>query len=149
MTNSEQKPRVGIGVFIFRDGKFLMQQRRGSHGEGTWSIPGGHMEFGETPEQTAIREVREEIGCEIDNIRFAAVTNDFFDRERETKHYITWWVISDWKANEPRIVEPHKCTAQLWTDFDHLPEPLFLPWQNLLESEFLDGVKRELEKSRS
>ncbi|MGE5309669.1 MAG: nucleotide triphosphate diphosphatase NUDT15 [Sphaerimonospora mesophila] len=82
----KQFPRVGIGVFIFRDGKFLMQQRRGSHGEGTWSIPGGHMEFGETPEQTAIREVREEIGCEIDNIRFAAVTNDFFDRERERRN---------------------------------------------------------------
>lgn len=38
---TENRPKVGIGVFVFRDGKFVMGQRRGSHGEGSWSIPGG------------------------------------------------------------------------------------------------------------
>lgn len=41
-------PRVGIGVFIFKNNKFLMGCRKGAHGEGTWSIPGGHLEFGES-----------------------------------------------------------------------------------------------------
>ena len=140
------QPRVGVGVFMLRDGKFLVQQRLGSHGEGTWSLPGGHLEYGETPEDTAHREALEETGCEIKNVHFAAVTNDFF--EAEGKHYITWWVISDWKAGEPRIVEPNKCTSQMWTDFDNLPEPLFLPWRQLLNSEFIENIKQELERSK-
>ncbi len=143
---NEPNPRVGVGVFIFRNGKFLIQQRKGSHGEGTWSVPGGHLEYGETPEDTSHREVLEETGCEIGNIRFAAVTNDFF--ERESKHYITWWVMSDWLKNEPRILEPNKCTAQMWVDFDSLPEPLFLPWRQLLQSEFIENIKQELERSK-
>lgn len=42
----EDKPkvRVGIGVFVFKDGKFLMAQRKNAHGDGTWSVPGGHLE---------------------------------------------------------------------------------------------------------
>ena len=139
-------PRVGVGTFVFRDGKFLMQQRQGSHGDGTWSVPGGHLEYGETPEDTSYREVLEETGCQIENIRFVAVTNDFFEKEK--KHYITWWTISDWKENEPYIAEPDRCVAQMWTDFDHLPQPLFLPWEQLLKSEFIDNLKQELERSK-
>jgi len=139
---NDQNVRVGVGVFIFRDGKFLMQKRTGAHGEGTWSVPGGHLEFGETAEQTAHRETSEETGCVIKNIRFAAVTNDIF--EDDDKHYVTWWVMSDWSKNEPKIVETDKCTEQKWVDFDTIPSPLFLCWENLLDSEFVEGIKSEL-----
>lgn len=140
------RPKVGVGVFVFRDGKFVMGQRRGSHGEGSWSIPGGHLEFGETPEQTAIREVKEETGMEIKNLRFGAVTNDIF--ESEGKHYITIWMMSDWQAGEPSIVEPDKYVKQQWIDFESLPEPLFLPWEQLLKSDFLSNIKNAADASR-
>ena len=94
--------RTGIGVFIFKDGKFLMGQRRNSHGDGTWSIPGGHLEFGETFEDAAKREVLEETGLKIKNIRFGAVTNDYF--KKENKHYVTVWVLSDWESGEAYVV---------------------------------------------
>jgi 8-oxo-dGTP diphosphatase len=68
----ENNVRVGIGVFVFKEGKFLMQKRQGSHGEGTWSCPGGHLEFGESFKDTARREVKEETNLEIDNVRFGA-----------------------------------------------------------------------------
>lgn len=138
--------RVGVGVFILRDGKFLMQQRIGAHGEGTWSVPGGHLEFGETPKQTSHREVLEETGCTIENVRFAAVTNDYF--AKEAKHYITWWTMSDWKSGEPTITEPDKCTAQMWVDLDSLPTPLFLPWEQLLKSKFIHTIREELGKTK-
>lgn len=137
---SEQNPRVGIGVFVFRGGKFLMQQRQGSHGEGTWSVPGGHLEFGESPEETAARETLEETGCRIANVAFGAVTNDVF--ADESKHYVTLWMTSDWESGEPTITEPEKCAAQTWADFDNLPEPLFLPWQQLMPSEFYESLKQ-------
>jgi len=139
------EPRVGVGVFIARDGKFLMGHRIGSHGSGTWSIPGGHMEFGESFEQTAMREVMEETGMVIKNVRFAAVTNDFF--ESDNKHYVTIWVMSDWNANEPHITEPDKFIDQEWIDVDGIPEPLFLPWYELLKSEFMDDIKRQIKAS--
>ncbi|HEX6416469.1 MAG TPA: NUDIX hydrolase [Candidatus Saccharimonadales bacterium] len=137
--------RVGIGVFVFKDGRFLMQQRQGSHGAGSWSVPGGHLEFGESFEDTAAREVEEETGITIKNIRFGAVTNDVFPDEG--KHYVTIWMISEWEGGEARITEPDKCIAQSWETFDSLPEPLFLPWNQLLQSEFIDDIKSQLKAS--
>lgn len=138
--------RIGIGVFIFKDGKFLMGRRRNAHGDGTWSIPGGHLEFGETFEDTAKREVLEETGLAIKNVRFGAVTNDHF--RDEDKHYVTIWMLSDWESGKEQITEPDKFIEMQWRDFDTLPEPLFLPWQQLLSSQFIDGMKGELTKAR-
>lgn len=141
----ENHPKVGIGVFIFKEGKFLMGQRRGSHGEGSWTVPGGHLEFGETWEETAIREVKEETGLEIKNIRFGAVTNDYFSIEN--KHYVTIWMLSDWSGGEPTVLEPDKYIEQDWFDFEHLPNPLFLPWEQLLKSEFISEIKTNIARS--
>jgi 8-oxo-dGTP diphosphatase len=88
---SEKNTRVGVACFIFKDGKFLMGQRKGSHGDGSWSIPGGHLEFGEQFEETAAREAFEETGLKVKNLRFGALTNDFF--RTEEKHYISIWMI--------------------------------------------------------
>jgi 8-oxo-dGTP diphosphatase len=121
---------VGVGVFVWKDGKFLMGERRGSHGTGTWSVPGGHLEFGESWAETARREVKEETALEIANVRLLTVTNDIF--ENDNKHYVTIWIEADWAAGEPIITEPDKYIGQKWCDFSSLPAPLFEPcWQNL------------------
>lgn len=138
----EKIARVGIGVFVFKRGKFIMGRRKGSHGDGHWSIPGGHLEYGETFEQTAKREVLEETGLTITNVRFGAVTNDYF--ENENKHYVTVWMVSDWRSGEERLREPDKFIEMAWHDFDTLPEPLFLPWEQLLKSSFIGDIKQEL-----
>lgn len=134
----EKIAKVGIGVFIFKDKKFLMGKRLGSHGEGCWSVPGGHLEFGESFAQTAEREVLEETGLRIKNIRFGAVTNDYF--EKEGKHYVTIWMLSDYESGEATILELDKYVDQDWFDFDTLPSPLFLPWEQLLKSEFIQKI---------
>jgi 8-oxo-dGTP diphosphatase len=141
----ENNVRVGVGVFIFKDGKFLLLKRQGSHGAGTWSVPGGHLEFGESFEDTAHREIEEETNLEIKNLRFAAVTNDHF--VDESKHYVTIWLLSDWKTGKEFIKEPNKCTEMVWFTFSDLPDPLFLPWNQLLKSEFIKSIKTELTKS--
>lgn len=140
----QKNARVGVGVFIFKNGKFLMGQRRGSHGADTWAVPGGHLEFGENFEETAEREVMEETGLKIKNIRFGAVTNDHF--KDEDKHYVTVWLLSDWASGKEKIMEPHKCSSMRWFDFDSLPEPLFLTWQQLLKSEFINPIKKVLKQ---
>ena len=58
--------RVGVGLYLFNDKhQLLLGLRKSSHGCGTWCPPGGHMEFGESNEQAAIREAREETGLEV------------------------------------------------------------------------------------
>lgn len=140
MNSQAKHPRVGIGVFVFKDGKFLMGKRMGSNGKGSWSIPGGHLEFGETFAQTAAREVLEETGLKIRNIRFGAVTNDFFGDENG--HYVSVWVLSDYESGEASIMEPDKYIDQDWFDFETLPSPLFFPWKQLVKSEFIENIKK-------
>lgn len=124
------RPKVGVAVYVMRDGKFLMGRRLGAHGEGSWCVPGGHLEFGESIEDCARREVMEETGMKIRNIRFLGLTNDIF--EAENKHYITISMKADWADIEPSIQEPDKFVEQAWCTLDNLPEPLFLPLRNLL-----------------
>jgi len=130
----EKIPRIGIEVLVLKSGRFLLLKRTGSHGEGTWCPPGGHLEFQESPEDCARREVKEEAGIDIKNIRFAAVTNDIFSRE--DRHYITIHMLADYGSGEPRIMEKGKATDLGWFEWERLPQPLFLPIQNLLKQGF-------------
>lgn len=130
----EQKPKVGVGVIIIKDGKVLLGKRKGSHGEGSWSFPGGHLEFGEDVFACARREVMEETGVEITNLRNATFTNDIF--EKEGKHYVTLFVVAEILSGVVEVKEPNKCDGWEWFSWDALPEPLFVPIQNLLKQNF-------------
>lgn len=61
MVPSPQLPRLGASACIWRDGKVLLIQRA-KPPVGLWSLPGGHVEFGETALAAAHREVLEETG---------------------------------------------------------------------------------------
>jgi len=137
---SEGLVKVGVGVFVLRNGKVLLQQRKGAHGEGAWGLPGGHLEFKESIEECARREVDEETGMKIKNIRLETFTNDIF--EKENKHYITIFVLADHAGGDPRIKEPDKTIKQDWFTWNSLPSPLFIPLQNLIKRGYnLGGIK--------
>ncbi|OGG40852.1 DNA mismatch repair protein MutT [Candidatus Kaiserbacteria bacterium GWA2_50_9] len=126
-----QRPRVGVGVIIKKDGKVLLGKRKGSHGEGSWAFPGGHLEFGETFEDCARRETLEETGIEITNIRPATFTNDIFKEEQ--KHYLTAYVTAEYSVGEVKAMEPEKCEEWKWFEWDKLPKPFFVPLNNLMK----------------
>src|ERR1700761_8105482 len=60
------RPILAASVAIFRDGKVLLGERARSPGQGLFSLPGGVVELGETLEEAARREVREETGLEVE-----------------------------------------------------------------------------------
>ncbi|MBR9691448.1 NUDIX domain-containing protein [Candidatus Woesearchaeota archaeon] len=136
----EKRPKVGVGVFVIKDGEFLLGKRKNAHGEGSWCLPGGHLEFNEELEGCSKREVMEEAGVAIKNIRFGAITNDMF--KDEEKHYITIFMLSDYHDGEVRIMEPHKCEEWRWFTLEDLPSPLFIPMQNLMKQRF-DPFKKK------
>ena len=124
MTNqsSNYYPRVGIGIMMLKDGKVLLGKRLGSHGEGEYAFPGGHFEYMESFEGSARREIKEECGIEINNIRFQFLQNV---KKYAPKHYVHIGLIADWKSGEPLILEPEKCEGWDWYDLNNLPEPVF------------------------
>jgi len=127
-------PRVGLAAIILnREERVLLGLRKGSHGAGTWSFPGGALEIGETFDRCIEREVREETGLNVTASRPPAhVTNDYFPREG--KHYVTIFVRCDYQGGQPQLREPEKCEAWKWYRKEGLPslDKLFLPVQKIV-----------------
>jgi 8-oxo-dGTP diphosphatase len=86
--------------------------------------------MGESFEDCAIREAREETGVTITEPRFLAVTNDFF--ADEGRHYATIWMEAQVEAGEAHINSPREMSELGWFDWDALPQPRFLPFENCL-----------------
>lgn len=123
MTHSQV--RVGVGVFILSDPSsssrhpadpiFLVGKRLNSHGANTLALPGGHLEPGETFSSCAIREVLEETGLRVRDVRFLTATEDLFPSTPGSggvgKHYVTVFVVCRRKDEEQRAEnrEPLKC----------------------------------------
>lgn len=125
--------KVGVAVIYKRDGKVLMGLRKGAHGAGTWSFPGGHLEDGETVEQAAVRELAEETGVvsRPEDMLKVTYTDDPFP-DVGTR-YITLYVqTAGDPEQQPRVMEPHKCERWMWVDPTEPPTDLFLPIQNLI-----------------
>jgi 8-oxo-dGTP diphosphatase len=127
-------PRIGVAAILIRDGQVLLGKRKGAHGHGTWAFPGGHLEYGESIETCARREVREETGLHIARMRPGPYTNDVFHAEQQ--HYVTLFVIAASVSGDPVVREPHKCAVWQWFKWDALPTPQFLPLQHLLALKF-------------
>jgi len=134
-------PRVGVGIIITKLNQVLLLKRLNVHGAGSWSTPGGHLEFGETPEECAPREVKEETNLDIGNISFKAITNDVF--MAENKHYITIWFQCEYQSGEAVVMAAYESSEICWFDWNRLPQPLFLPFQHLLKGDCYPKPKHE------
>lgn len=129
--SSENRAKVGVGVFIVKDGKVLLGKRKNAHGADEYGGPGGHLEYGETADQTAVREIAEECGIKVKNLRMLCVSDllTYFP-----KHYIDIGFAADWKSGEPKVLEPHKLESWDWYDLDNLPNNLFGCFTAYIES---------------
>jgi len=126
----EKRPFVGVGVMIMRDGKILLGRRKGSHGAGEYAFPGGHLRYGETFEECAKRETREECGLEIEIVRFLCVSNII----KYGKHYVDIEILAESDCGEPKVLEPNKRLEWNWYKLDRIPGPLFEMCKKAVES---------------
>lgn len=129
-----ERPKIGLGVYILNEkSEVLLLHRRGNHGAGTWSAPGGHLEYGESFEECAIREAREEAGIAVSDLQLIGVRNDIF--QVEGKHYVTLSMRTKQYQGEPKIMEPDVFDDIQWFPLDALPSPLFLSMERFLQSD--------------
>ncbi|GIG54333.1 TIGR00730 family Rossman fold protein [Demequina activiva] len=117
-------PLVGTSAVVVRDGKVLLGRRRGSHGAGTWSFPGGKVAPGEAPADAAARELEEETGLMATSVEPITWTDDVFPEHG--LHYVTLHYAVE-AEGEPVTTEPDKIDEWAWFDWDTLPQPLFGP----------------------
>lgn len=126
----QERPKVGIGVIVRKGDKILIGERLHGHGSSTFMIPGGHLESGETFEETAKREV-EETG--LKNIIIRGLVSVGNDREYE-KHYVSIGILADWTEGEAYNAEPEKAKNWYWGDPRSLPEPFFKMSKKVVEN---------------
>ncbi|MDD5182495.1 MAG: NUDIX domain-containing protein [Candidatus Nanoarchaeia archaeon] len=112
---------VGVGVLVVKDGKVLMQKRKGAAGAGTWALPGGHLELKESFFDCAKREIMEEHGVEIRPLKVVSVNNNI----GYGRHSVTVGVLAEITKGVPKIMEPDKCEEIKWFDINKLPKNMF------------------------
>lgn len=117
-----ERPKVGTSVLIVKDGRVLLGMRLNAHGEGQYAFPGGHLEHMESVHACVTREIAEECGLEVENLRFLRALNL---KAYAPKHYVDIGMIAEWKAGEPQVLEPSKCAGWDWYHPDALPSPRF------------------------
>jgi hypothetical protein len=94
------------------------------------ATPGGHLDFGESPEACAARETMEETGVSVINVQFVAITNDVL--ADADKHYVTIWMRGEVDTVPGRIGDDGEIAEIGWFAPDALPSPLHLYFQNLI-----------------
>ena len=130
MTTPSRAPAVGVGCIVMREGRILLVRDKGGLQAGSWGPPGGYLDFGESPQEGAAREVQEETGLRVTNVTFVTVTNDIFDAAG--RHSVTLWMRAEALEGEPRIADPSEIADVGWFELALLPTPLYLSFENLL-----------------
>ncbi|XP_004304338.1 PREDICTED: nudix hydrolase 1-like [Fragaria vesca subsp. vesca] len=131
-------PKVVVVVCLLRGNRVLLGRRRSSLGDSKFSLPGGHLEFGESFEECATREMKEETGLDIDNLEFLTLTNNLFIDETKPHHYVVICmraVLAD-HHQQPQNIEPDFCDGWGWYEWDNLPKPLFSPLEKAVRAGF-------------
>lgn len=124
-------PKTGVAALIFNDGHLLLGQRKKVPGKNTWQCPGGLLELGESVFECARRETMEETGLVIRNLTYGPYTNNRFPSEAD--HSVTLYVRADYLSGEISHTEQNLGDNWQWFDINHLPSPLFLPLQLLID----------------
>ena len=118
------RPVVGIGAVVIRDGKVLLIRRGVAPGKGLWAVPGGSLELGETLQQGAEREILEETGITI-RAREPIYAFDFFERDPDGRirfHFVIVDLAADYIRGDVKGADD--ALEARWLapgELDHLP----------------------------
>ncbi len=138
MTEEKKKVGAGFGVVLEKDGKILLGMRHPDpdkadsafRSAGEWTLPGGKLDWGESFEDGAIREVKEETGIDIKDPEVIAVLNC----KNEHAHFMTVGLMAREWGGEAQVMEPDEIIKWDWFDLNNLPDPLYFPSKLMLEN---------------
>lgn len=99
-------PKVGVGVILIKNDQVLLVQRANPPGAGKWSLPGGKQKLGETAQDAARRELREETGLECGELILAGYVDSI--HHDQTGQILFHYTILDFMA---RYIGGEPCAA--------------------------------------
>lgn len=117
---------LGVGAVILNEkGKILLMKRSKKLAYhrttiGLWSIPGGEVEFGEMVTEAVRREVKEELGVEIELIRLIGHWDQILPKSKVHWHSVTF--LSKILDGKPKLLEPNKFDKLKWFPIDKIPK---------------------------
>ena len=119
---------VGCGALIVNDKNQVLLIKRSDKCQGgmnhMWSRPGGAVDFGEPVKQAIRREVKEELGIEIELFGSKFTEDDIRIEDGIKKHWVGISYFARIINGSPKIMEPEKHEKVEWFDLDNLPENL-------------------------
>ncbi|MFF4250010.1 NUDIX hydrolase [Streptomyces sp. NPDC001663] len=122
--------RVGVQAIVRSGDGVLLGLRKNTFGQGTWGLPGGHLEIGETIFEATARELMEEVGIRPVELRVACVT----DPQPEANHHMQIGVEVLGHEGCITVREPDRCERWQFWPLDALPEELFVGSVKVLDS---------------
>ena len=136
----KDKKRVGtgFGVILVDGNKILLGQRHEDpdkadsafRSSAEWCLPGGKLDYGESFEDGAIREAKEETGIDIKDPKVISVHNCM----NEHAHFVTVGLISESWEGEAEVMEPDEITEWKWFELEDLPENRYFPSFEVIEN---------------
>jgi len=116
---------LGCGALILNENSEVLLLKRGRktrNQAGLWCQPGGGVEFGETVEQAIKREIKEELGIDIELLRYLCYTDQIM--KDEGQHWVAISYLAKIIAGQPKNLEPNKHEQIRWFALDKLPSNL-------------------------
>lgn len=102
-----QRPIAAVGVVCLRGADVLLIRRGAPPLEAAWSLPGGRIEWGERAADAALRELKEETGCEAELVGLVDVVDALLSRRSDSPdappwgHYVLIDYAARWTGGEP------------------------------------------------
>ncbi len=110
-----------VYLFLIVENKILLQRRyQTGFEDGNYGVPSGHMDGGETAKEGCAREIKEEIGIEINPEDLDVV--HVMHRKGPNDERIDFFMTTSVYTGEVTNCEPHKCDDISWFDLEALPE---------------------------
>ena len=132
---------IGCGAIIINDNNEVLLVKRSINSRtepGTWSRPGGQVEFGETVEEAVEREVLEETNVQVRVLRFLEMTQNI--NQDKFKHWIALGFLAKHVSGEPENLEPTKHDEVRWISLSELPENINIYTKNAIDV-YLKSIK--------
>lgn len=137
------KPGLGVGVMILKDDKILLGLRNPNkkkasselNGQGTWTMPGGKVDYMEKLIDAAKRELEEETSLVATKLKLICVSDDMTD----TAHYVTAGFLVEEYLGDVKTMEPETILEWRWFDINNLPTNMYKPSKKVLDK-YLKGI---------
>jgi len=120
-----ERPLLVTGAIIPRNGKILVAQRHSTSRfePDRWEFPGGKVDFSEHPEQSLKRELKEELGIDIETGPLYEVLSHVYDRDGDIRHVVLLFYICKITEGEP---SPIDCQDLRWVDTSEIADLTFV-----------------------